>query len=121
MGECKPLEGGTHEKHYYKVPSLPRFRAVSQYATPEEQAKQGLTLVHFSPQPKPFWSTSHLLVSPCLIDRGESMHPTYPTNCAYVEPTPFWSHLLVYPCLTDLGEIIHPTYPTKCAYVVSPV
>jgi hypothetical protein len=37
---------------------------------------QGLTLVQFSAQPKPFWSTSHLLVSPCLIDWGKIMHPT---------------------------------------------
>jgi hypothetical protein len=35
---------------------------------------QGLTLVHFSAQPKPFWS--HLPVFPCLIDRGQIMHPT---------------------------------------------
>jgi len=41
---------------------------------------QGLTLVHFSAQPKPFWS--HLPVSPCLIDWGNIMHPTYPTQCA---------------------------------------
>ena len=40
---------------------------------------QGLTLVHFSAQPKPFWS--HLPVSPCLIDWGGIMHPTYPTKC----------------------------------------
>ena len=38
---------------------------------------QGLTLVHFSAHPKPFWS--RLPVSPCLIDWGEIMHPTYPT------------------------------------------
>ena len=42
---------------------------------PEEQ-RQGLTLVHFSAQPKPFWS--HLPVSPCLIEWGKIMHPTYP-------------------------------------------
>jgi hypothetical protein len=39
---------------------------------------------YFSAQPKPCWS--HLPVSPCLIDWGEIMHPTYPTKCAYVEP-----------------------------------
>jgi len=43
-----------------------------------------LTLVHFSAQPKSFWS--HLHVSPCLIDWGKVMHPTYPTKCAYFEP-----------------------------------
>jgi hypothetical protein len=43
-------------------------------------SEQGLTLVHFSAQHKPFWS--HLPVSPCLIDGGGSMHPTYPTKCA---------------------------------------
>jgi len=42
---------------------------------------QGLTLVHFSAQPKPCWS--HLSFSPCLIDWGEI--PTYPAKCAYVE------------------------------------
>ena len=45
---------------------------------------QGLTLVHFSAQPKPFWS--HLRVSSCLIDWEKIMHPTYPTKCAYVQP-----------------------------------
>ena len=44
--------------------------------------RQGLTLVHFSAQPKPFWS--HLPVSPCLIDRVKLMHPTYPTKFAYL-------------------------------------
>ena len=39
---------------------------------------QGLTLVHFSAQPKPFWS--HPPLSPCLIDWGKIMQPTYPTN-----------------------------------------
>ena len=47
-------------------------------------AGQGLTLVHSSAQPKPFWS--HLSVSPGLIDWGQIMHSTYPTKCAYVEP-----------------------------------
>jgi hypothetical protein len=28
----------------------------------------------------------HILVSPCLIDWGKTMHQTYPRNCAYVEP-----------------------------------
>ena len=46
--------------------------------------RQGLTLVHFSAQPKPFWSL--LPVSPCLINWGKIMHPTHPTQCAYVEP-----------------------------------
>ena len=45
---------------------------------------QGLTLVHFFAQPKPFWS--HLPVSPCLIDWGIIMPLTYPTKRAYVEP-----------------------------------
>ena len=43
----------------------------------------GLTLVHFSAQPKPF--RSHLPVSPCLIDWGTLMIPTYLTKCAYVD------------------------------------
>jgi len=41
---------------------------------------QGLTLVHFSAQPKPVWSL--LPVSRCLIDREIIIHPTYPTRCA---------------------------------------
>jgi len=45
---------------------------------------QGLTLVHFSAQPKPFWA--HHPVSPCPIDWGKIMHPTCPTKCADVEP-----------------------------------
>jgi hypothetical protein len=39
---------------------------------------QGRTLVHFSSQPKPFWS--HLPVSPFLLDWGKIMRPTYPTK-----------------------------------------
>jgi surfactin synthase thioesterase subunit len=45
---------------------------------------QGLTLVHFSAQPQPFWS--HLPVSPCLIDRETIMYPKNPTKHAYDEP-----------------------------------
>jgi hypothetical protein len=41
-------------------------------------AGQGLTLVHFSAQPEPFWS--HLHVSPCLTDRGESCTQRIPQN-----------------------------------------
>ena len=37
----------------------------------QAERRQGLTLVHLSAQPKPFWS--HLPVSPCLIDWGEIM------------------------------------------------
>jgi len=47
-------------------------------------ARQGLTLVHFSDHPEPFWS--HLPVSLCLIDWGTIMQSTYPTKCAYVAP-----------------------------------
>ena len=39
--------------------------------------RQGLTLVHVSTQPEPFWS--HHPLPPCLTGRGEIMHPTYPT------------------------------------------
>ena len=56
------------------VPPTPPFRPA---------ATQGLTLVYFSAQPKPFWS--HLHVSPCLIDWGKIMRPTYPTKSVYVE------------------------------------
>jgi hypothetical protein len=40
--------------------------------------RQGLTLVHFSAQPKPF--RSHLPVSPCLIDWGKSCAQRIPQN-----------------------------------------
>jgi hypothetical protein len=63
------------------------------YANGDLHIGQGLTLSHFSAQPKPVWS--HLSVSPCLIDRWncvplsnrpmELMHPTYPTKCANIE------------------------------------
>jgi len=59
-------------------------RAAGQRLGAAAGARQGLTLVHFSAQPKPFWS--HLPVSPCLRDWGIIMHPTQPTKCAYVEP-----------------------------------
>ena len=39
---------------------------------------QGLTLVHFSAQPKPFWS--HFVVSSCLIDWGKSCTQRIPQN-----------------------------------------
>ena len=51
--------------------------------TPPAADDQGLTLVHFSAQPNLFWS--HLHVSPCLIDWGEIMQPTFPTESAYVQ------------------------------------
>ena len=50
---------------------------------PVSSPRQGLTLVHFSAQPKPFWS--HFPVSCCLLDWGKIMHPTYFIKCAYVE------------------------------------
>jgi hypothetical protein len=46
-------------------------------------ASQGRTLVHFSAQAEPF--RSHLPMSPCLIDWGKIMHPTYPAKRVYVE------------------------------------
>ena len=45
---------------------------------PERRHGQGLTLVHFPAQPKPFWS--HLPMGPCLRDRGKIMHPMYSSN-----------------------------------------
>ena len=54
------------------------------FAASRSAASQGLTLVQFPAQPQQV--QSHLPVSPCLIDRGIIMHPTHPTNCAYVEP-----------------------------------
>ena len=49
----------------------------------DEGCGQGLTLVRYSAQPKPF--CSHLPVSPCLIDGGKSIHPTCPTKYACTE------------------------------------
>ena len=63
----------------------PDFTQVSfQKAVTLRRVGQGLTLVHFSAQPKPIWS--HLPVVPRLIDWGKFMQPTYPKNCANVEP-----------------------------------
>ena len=70
MDECKPLDTGEDGG---------RGRGGGGGAQ-----RQGLILVHFSAQPKPFWS--HLPVPPCLIDCEKIMHPTYPTKSAYVEP-----------------------------------
>jgi len=47
---------------------------------------QWLTLVHFSAQPKPF--RSRLPVSPCLIDWGKIVHPTYLTKCGQTSSCP---------------------------------
>ena len=74
MDECKSLIMGDD--------SAPLF--ASGYPTADEITGQGLALVHFSAQPKPFWS--HFSVSTCLIDWREIMNPTYPNKCAYVEP-----------------------------------
>ena len=49
------------------------YEAVIQKGPFPRPSRQGLTLAHFSAQPKPFWSTSHLPVSSCLIDWGEIM------------------------------------------------
>jgi hypothetical protein len=49
-----------------------------------EARVQGLTLVHFSAQPKLL--CVQLPVSRCVIGWGGGItHPTYPTKCAYVE------------------------------------
>jgi len=69
--ECKPLNEG----HAEPAAQLRRCRRAQ---------RQGLTLVHFSAQPEPFWS--HLPVYPCVIDWGEIMQPTFPTKYAFVEP-----------------------------------
>ena len=69
VDECKPL-------------TVVPMHLTLQYL--RDKYGQGLTLVQFSVQPKPFWS--HLRVSPCVIDWGKIMNPTYPTKCAYVEP-----------------------------------
>jgi len=47
----------------YMAGSTPSWKSMRSGAS-----HQGLTLLHFSAQPKPFWS--HLPVSPCLIDWG---------------------------------------------------
>jgi len=56
VDECKLLGGGDSSGVWWQVSR----------ASPG----QGPTLVHFSAQPKPFFS--HLPVSPCLIDWGKS-------------------------------------------------
>jgi len=61
---------------------------------------QGLALVHFSAQPKPFWS--HLPVSPCQIDWGKFRQVTYPAKCAHVEPEKWTS---VSPCRHSVGVV----------------
>jgi hypothetical protein len=61
-----------------QVAALALAREVDAHALLALPAQQGLTLVHFSAQPKPF--LSHLLLSPCLIDWGKIMHPTYLTK-----------------------------------------
>ena len=82
MDECKPLPPTqsasiAHMGRLTWTPPAPALGLV-------EATMQGHTLVHFSAQPKPFWS--HLPVSPCLIDWGKIMHPIYPTKYAHVEP-----------------------------------
>ena len=64
--------------------SCRRWRAHGAWSSSRGVPRRGLTLVHFSAQPEPFWS--HFPVSPCLIDWGNMMYPTYPTKCASVEP-----------------------------------
>jgi len=59
-------------------------RAMRDFGNKQFGGRQGLTLVHFSAQPKLF--CLHLTRSPCVIDWGKIMHPTYPTKCAYAEP-----------------------------------
>ena len=68
VSECKPLHAGPGSGGHHGGGGH----------------RQELTLVHFSAQPKPFWS--HLPVSPCLIDQGKIKQPTHPTKHAYVEP-----------------------------------
>ena len=83
------------------------LRRYSKAAFEQQKQRHGLkawafTLVHFSAQPKPFWS--HLPVSPCLIEWGKIMHPTYPTKCAYVEPK--IGRVLVSPWVKERGRAV---------------
>jgi len=73
--------------------------------------RQGLTLVHFSAQPKSFWS--HLPVSHCPIDWGEIIHPTYPTKCAYVEPK---SGRVRAPAYSAFRAVVNPNVDTLYSY-----
>jgi hypothetical protein len=82
IGKVK-LQGTSDDDGVYGTP--PNKLIVGQNTMFTRQFRgQGHTLVHFSAQPKPFWS--HLPVVPCLINWREIMHLTYPTKCAYAEP-----------------------------------
>ena len=65
MDECKPLIAGIVLDSPFSSLNKLIMELVDQFTE-----GQGLTLVHFSAQPKPFWS--HLTVSPCLIDWGNA-------------------------------------------------
>ena len=70
-----------HLRHYNPSSKFAPLKIVLHPAGPRQGFLHSST--SHSP-PEPFWS--HLPVSPCLIDWGKTMHPTYPTKCAYVEP-----------------------------------
>jgi len=80
--EASPIAATANSGRRSKSPSPPP--PPPSPAAAARAACQGLTLIHFSAQPKPFWS--HIPVSPCVIDWGKMMHPIYPTKCAYIEP-----------------------------------
>jgi len=61
----------------------PEWRVWSQFLTNEQATGRGS---HSSTCQLNLSRFCHLLVSPCLIDWGETMHHTYPIKCAYVEP-----------------------------------
>ena len=99
MDECKPLP----MRHSTSCPMVMRDGMACGFTmmSGTMPSHQGLTLVHFSAQPKPSWS--HLPVSPCLIDWEKIMHPTYPTKSAYVEPK---SGTSVSPCLARERHVL---------------
>ena len=77
--DCGQPQGFVYAK---TVSSLKLFAIAVGLATPTAAA--GAYTRPLSAQPEPFWA--HFPVSPCPIDWGKTMRPTYPTQCAYVEP-----------------------------------
>jgi hypothetical protein len=83
-GHFSPVGGYDRATDSILILDVARFKYPPHWVPVEMMWEAGSTIVHFSAQPKPFWS--RLPVSPCLIDWGEILQPTHHTKCAYVEP-----------------------------------
>jgi hypothetical protein len=78
---CKPLVGGNlpaRRIRFGRRENHPLGNRLDAIDFVKAHPQQGLTLVHCLAQPRPCWS--HFPMSPCLIDRGGIMRPTYPTD-----------------------------------------